>query len=161
MINHFRKNRQFIKYWLPVYVLLLFVNCTLKVKLVGEYDEIVDNSIHQVESKTTAFLKKVIDNNGIGEGSYQESSEFYSEMRGEVQSLIVRSEVIETGLKRMPLTENFKELARQYDDLEILHKTAFNKDVFEKAQEAFEQSFRAIVKHLIYLKWNQEPPEGK
>ena len=46
------------------------------------------------------------------------------------------------------------------DDLEILHQTPYNKDTLDKAQEAFDMSFRAIVKHLVYLKWNQKQPQG-
>jgi len=67
---------------------------------------------------------------------------------------------LEEGLKKTPLTDNFKDLSKQYDDLETLHQTPYNKDVILKAQEAFDQSFRAIVKHLIYMKWNQEQPKN-
>ena len=34
-------------------------------------------------------------------------------------------------------------------------------EVLAKAQEAFDQSFRAIVKHLVFLKWNQEQPKSE
>jgi len=146
--------------WVFSLILLFASGCALKVKLVGQYDEIVDKSVHQIESKTTAHIKKIIDNNGKDDGSYEQSKQFYSDIKGEVQALVVRSESLEEGLKKTPLTDNFKDLSKQYDDLETLHQTPYNKDVILKAQEAFDQSFRAIVKHLIYMKWNQEQPKN-
>lgn len=147
--------------WIVSLILFLLAGCALKVKLVGQYDDIVDKSVHQIESKTTAYTKKIIDNKGAADGSFYQSKQFYSDIKGEVQALIVRAETLEEGLKRTPLTDNFKKLQQQYDDLETLHQTPFNKDAISKAQEAFDQSFRAIVKHLIYMKWNQEAPKGK
>ena len=146
--------------WIFPLTLVLLSGCALKVKLVGQYDDIVDKSVHQLESKTTAHVKTIIDNQGEGDGSYAGSKQFYSEARGEVQALVIRAEALEEGLKKTPLTDNFEALIEQYDDLEILHQTPFNKDVMDKAQEAFDQSYRAIVKHLIYLKWNQDQPES-
>lgn len=145
--------------WAVSLIFFLLAGCAFKVKLVGQYDDIVDKSVHQIESKTTAHIKKIIDNKGKADGSFDQSKQFYSDVRGEVQALVVRAEALEEGLKRTPLTDNFKDLSKQYDDLEILHQTPYNKDVILKAQEAFDQSFRAIVKHLIYMKWNQKQPK--
>lgn len=141
-------------------ILLLIIGCSgLKVKLVGEYDDILDKSVHQIESKTTAHINNILNNQGSGDGSYEQSKQFYSEIKGEVQALIVRAEVIEEGLKLTPLTDNFKKLQGQYDDFEKLHQMSFDEKVIESAQEAFDQSFRAIVKHLIYMKWNKDQPK--
>ena len=142
-------------------VVLLLSGCAVKVKLVGQYDDIVDKSVHQLQSRTTAHIKQIMDNGGQGEGSYDNSKQFYSDARGEVQALVIRSEALEEGLKKTPLTDNFEALVEQYDDLETLHQTPYSRDVMKKAQEAFDQSYRAIVKHLVYLKWNQEQPDGK
>jgi hypothetical protein len=141
-------------------IIILLAGCGLKVKLVGQYDEIIDKAVHQAESDTTAHIKKIIDNNGTGDGAYDKNIEFYSKMKGDVQALIVRSETIEDGLKSTPLTDNFMELQKQYDDLEILHQTPFNANSISSAQKAFDQSYRAIVKHMIYMKWNQEKPKS-
>lgn len=145
--------------WAVSLILFLLTGCAFKVKLVGQYDDIVDKSVHQIESKTTAHINKIIANKGKADGSFDQSKQFYSDIRGEVHALVIRSEALEEGLKKTPLTNNFKDLGKQYDDLEILHQTPYNKDVILMAQKAFDQSFRAIVKHLIYMKWNQEKPK--
>lgn len=151
---------KFKNLWIFAIFLLLASGCAFKVKLVGQYDDIVDKSVHEIESKTTAHIRKIIDNRGNGEGSYVKNKQFYSDIKGEVQALIVRSEALEQGSKKTPLTNNFNELNNQYDDLAILHQTPYNEAAMLMAQEAFDQSFRAIVKHLIYLKWNQEQPKS-
>lgn len=131
----------------------------LKVKLVGEYDQLIDESVHQLASKTTSFISKLSSNIGKAEGSYAQNKNFYSEAKGEVSTLINRAEFLEEKLKRTPLTDNFKMLKEQYEDLEALHQTPLTKEILSKSQEAFDQAFRAIVKHLVYLKWNQEQPK--
>jgi len=148
-------------YYVPAaLILLLTVTCSFKVKLVGQYDSIVDESVHQIEAATTAHIENILSNKGENAGAYDSTKVFYSEIRGQIKALITRAEVLEEGLTFTPLTDNFKNLQKQYDDFELLHKIQFNKFVIEKAQEALDQSFRAIVKHLIYLKWNQEPPKS-
>jgi hypothetical protein len=97
----------------------------------------------------------------LDDGSYENNKNFYSEAKGEIKALITRAEFLEDGLKRTPLTDNFKDLLKQYDDLEVLHQTPLSKEVLAKAQEAFDQSFRAIVKHLVFLKWNQARPKSE
>lgn len=148
---------------LKAFLLLIFIGligCSFKVKLVGEYDCIIDTSVNSLQKKTTSFISKLSKNIGEDQSSYEKNKQFYCDVKGETTALIGRATVLEDGLKRTPLTDNFKELQKQYEDLELLHQMPLDKNVLQKAQEAFDQSFRAIVKHLIYLKWNQEQPTG-
>ena len=143
--------------------LLLLGGCALKVTAVGEYDPILDESIHNIESQTAEHYDLVISNKGMNDGSYSNQKAFYSKMRGEVQALIIRAEIIENELKLKPLTDNLNELLLQYKDLELLHQISEEGSEslvssFESAREATDQSFRAIVKYMLYLKWNQKQP---
>lgn len=141
-------------------ILLGLVGCSFKVKLVGEYDSIVDTSVNSLQKKTTSFIARLSKNIGEDQSSYEKNKQFYCDVKGETTALIGRATVLEGGLERTPLTDNFKALQKQYEDLEYLHKAPLKECILEKAQGAFDQSFRAIVKHLIYLKWNQEQPTG-
>jgi hypothetical protein len=129
-----------------------------KVKLVGEYDEITDNAVITLHQKTAGFFSKMKTASG-DEASYEANRGFYADVQGDVAALILRAEVVEEGQKRNPLTRNFRDLRKQYDDLESLHKTSTSKKVFESSEKAFDQSFRAICTHIMYLKWNQEQKE--
>jgi len=131
------------------------VGCAFKVTLVGEYDEITDQAVTELHKKTKVFFLKLQRASGQ-EAAYEANKQFYEEVQGDIAVLILRAEVTEKGLKRNPLTQNFKDLQKQYDDLEELHKTMPNKKALKSAEEAFDRSFRAIVENLLYLKWNQE-----
>ncbi|MFA8343684.1 MAG: hypothetical protein ACEPO8_12010 [Rhodothermaceae bacterium] len=155
----FTKQKKHIK-WVVFFILFLVLEgCAVKVKLVGEYDAIMDKSVHQIEVKTITHIEEVIKSKGLLAGSYEQNQQFYFDIKGEIQALIVRATALEDGLIRTPLTENFNELLLQYDDLEKLHKGSFNKKMFVSAKTAMERSFKAIIKHLVYMKWNQEQPE--
>ncbi|MGV7928107.1 MAG: hypothetical protein AB2L13_04220 [Spirochaetota bacterium] len=131
---------------------------TPKVKLVGTYDEITDRAVTDLQKKTASFFQKMKSSAG-GEASYNNSTAFYDEARGDVAALIMRAEVIEKGLKVNPLTKNFRDLQKQYEDLAGLHKTNPPPAAFASAEKALDQSFRAILTNILYLKWNQEQPE--
>jgi hypothetical protein len=148
----------------PVYsiLILLFVSamsgCAFKVKLVGEYDQIVDKSVTELQQSTVTFFTKMKAASNA-DRTYELNKDFYAEAEGKISTLIVRSEVIEEGLKKNPLTKNFKDLKLQYLELSTEHKKNPSARYFESAEKAFNQSFRAILEHLLYLKWNQTQPE--
>lgn len=146
--------RQYSTYLLIISAVIAFAACTFNVKLVSKYDALVDASVKELQSKTTSFIAKLSKNPDSPENSYNNNKEFYSEVYGEIAALTNRAEVLEDGLQRTPLTDNFKKLKSQYEDLEVLHQTPISEQVLQSVQDAFDQSFRAIVKYLIYLKWN-------
>ncbi len=136
----------------------IFSGCAFRVKLVGEYDDIVDKSVTDLQKQTATFFSKM-QTAPSDETSYKANKEFYYDVQGKTSALIIRSEVIEEGLKRNPLTKNFKNLHLQYNDLAEQHEKKASKKYFESAEKAFNQSFRAILENLLYLKWNQTQPE--
>jgi hypothetical protein len=140
--------------WLAAVLLVSFLaGCAFKVKLVTDYDAIIDNAVNALHAKTASFFAKVT-TSPRPESSYEANKAFYQEAQGDVAALIMRARVLEDGLKAQPLTTNFEALKAQYDDLATLHKTAPAPALLKNAQDAFEQSFRAIIKHLLFLKSN-------
>lgn len=142
-----------------VLLILILAGCTFKTKLVGPYDDIVDININQLQSETSAHLTTIVSHRGEGEGAYDRLKPFYPATSGKLDALIVRAEVLESGLKKTPLVDNLVLLKAQYRDLETLHQTPFNEKVMASAAQALAMSYRAIVKHLVFLKWNQEQPQ--
>ena len=147
--------------WIASLMLSLLAGCAAPVKPVGHYDDIVDRSVHQIEAKTTAHIKIILDTKGTGDGSYDHSRRFYADIKGEVQALIVRAETLEEGLPATPLINNLDVLQLQYDDLAALQQKPYDESAFIKLQGSFDKSFRTIVKHLIGMKWDQESPKDK
>jgi hypothetical protein len=139
----------------------LLVGCAANVKMGAHYDDIIDQSVHQIEANTTAHIKLVVDTKGAGDGSFERSRQFFADAKGQIQALIVRAETLEQGLKTTPLTNNFEVLQLQYDDLANLEQKPFDESALVKAQGAFDKSFRTIVKLIIDMKWNQETLKDK
>ena len=148
-------------YFISVLLLISLISgCALKVTLVGEYDQIIDKSVTELHQSTVTFFSKMKAASNA-DRTYSVNKEFYEDVDGKISTLIIRSEVIEEGLKRNPLTKNFKDLKEQYLELAKEHKKSPSKRYFESAEKAFNQSFRAILENLLYLKWNQTQPESK
>ncbi|NVJ61473.1 MAG: hypothetical protein HWE27_13840 [Gammaproteobacteria bacterium] len=152
--------QNFVFKWLVLFITLsLSTGCAFKVKLVGQYDALVDQSVLNLQSETESHINTILENSGQGAGSYDQSKDFYTQSIGKVDALITRAKVLEDKLKRQPLTDNFIALKQQYEDLRTLHKMPFNQNAISSGQKSMQQSFDAIVKHLVFLKWNQEQPE--
>jgi len=128
--------------------------CTYRARLVGEYDEITDQAVTELHTKTKVFFAR-LERASEHERLYAANKSFYEDVQGDIAVLIVRAEATEKGLNKTPLTQNFRDLQRQYDDLELLHKTMPSKQALQSAEAAFDRSFRAIVENLLYLKWKQ------
>jgi|GEM_PF-830975 hypothetical protein len=133
--------------------------CAFRVKLVGEYDEITDRGLTELQQETSAFFAK-IQSSSNSEASYEANKDFYYEVKGELSGLLQRAEIIESKLKRNPLTRNLNDLQLQFDDLALLHKTSPPAQALRSAEEAFNRSFAAIIEQMMYLKWNMEPPKS-
>jgi hypothetical protein len=142
---------------LIVLLILMASGCALRVKYVAGYDEIMDRAVSDLHRKTATFFAKLKSSSGP-DGSYEANRRFYEEARGDVSALILRAKVSEEGLTKTPLTSNFEDLQKQYEDLAALHKTSPPPVAILSAESAFEQSFRAIIENLLFLKWNRAQP---
>jgi hypothetical protein len=149
-----RKQNSFVVYVLLTFLALVISSgCVPKVKLVGEYDAIVDKAVTDLQEQTDTFFVKI-----KTDSNYEANKGFYDDIQAKITTLIRRSEVIEEGLKKNPLTQNFKDLQIQYQELANRNKKGFSDKYLESAKKAFDQSFRAILANLLYLKWNQTQP---
>jgi hypothetical protein len=147
----------------PLYLILilLFVSaisgCAFKVKLVGDYDQIIDQSVTELQQSTVSFFTKMKAATDA-DRTYEQNKAFYAEANGKIATLIARVEIIEENLKNTPLTDNFVALQKNYIVLSTEHQNNPSARFFESAEKSFSMSFRAILKHLLYLKWNQTHP---
>ncbi len=154
-----RKLYTAIAYLLPVFLTAAILSgCAFRVKLVGQYDEITDRSVTEIQQQTAAFFWKM-KTASPEDAAYKTNKGFYDDVQGRITTLIRRSEVIEEGLARNPLTRNFKDLQTQYEELAAQHEKGFSSKYLQSAEKAFDRCFRAILAHILYLKWNQTQPQ--
>lgn len=140
-----------------LFVSLQSAGCAFKVRLVGEYDAITDQAVTALQQKTAAFFARVQSASG-NDAAYDNFKGFYAQAKGDIAVLVLRAEISEEGLKHQPLADNFRSLASQYDDLQTLHRTSPGPAVWQSAEKAMDQSFRAVMENLLFLKWNQTQP---
>ena len=100
---------------------LALTACSFNVKLVGDYDQITDQSIHDLQTSTAAFFGKAqqaSDAGALDAGFYASHQDFFAESRGGITALQTRAEVLEEGAKAHTLTQLLTDLELQFEDLE-------------------------------------------
>lgn len=134
-------------------LVLLTAGCALKVKLVGKYDEVLDESIREIQTQTSSFFIALKKDLGTSEADYGNHESFYDKVKGELSFQVLRAEILEEDAKVNTLTTLLNDLKSQYDDFEMLHeKDKLNEQVLQSSNEAFDRSFRAITVYMVHLK---------
>ncbi|HEX7320650.1 MAG TPA: hypothetical protein VF399_09905 [bacterium] len=144
-----------LKIMLPILAIVI-AHCTIGVRFVGQYDEILDNSTTELQQYTNSYLSGLKRNVDSPEGSYENNKNFYADVAGMVGILITRSEISEEGTKKSTLTDMFNDLQLLYGDLENSHKRDLSLKIIGSMQGAFDRSFGAITRYLLCLKWHRK-----
>jgi len=139
--------------WTLIALLSLF-SSGCSIKLVADYDPVIDKTVTELQQSTAAFFTKM-KTASDADRTYDKNKAFYADAKAVVSSLILRSKIIEQDLKKTSLTDNFVSLDKLYDELEKEHKNNPSKIYFKSSEAAFDQAFRAIIKHMVFLKWNK------
>ena len=106
-----------------IFVLLFSVGCT-SIKLIANYDEVIDSSVTEFQRNMETHLIKLERNIGTDDASHENSIEFYDEARVELSSIRVRAAAIPKN--ELTLTQ-IELLIRNLENLEkILKKVAKN-----------------------------------
>lgn len=158
VIEKWKNKDVIIQLSILIFLLAVFTGCAFKVKLVGEYDEVLDKSVTEIQEQTATFFSKMR-TSSPPDSMYEANKGFYDSVQGKIVTLICRSELIEEGLKTNPLTKNFRDLQLQYQDLAEQHKKSFSRNYLLSSEKAFDRSFRSILNNILYLKWNQTQPK--
>ena len=156
MINSLTlKSKQYNFYFFILFCFLSFMeSCTYNVKLVGTYDEVTDNTVTSLYKKTALFFTN-LKNTSIIDVSYETNSIFYDDVFSDISILIIRAQISEKGLGYKPLTKNFEELKIQYQEFMGLDNNSINDLIIISSEKAFDQSFKAIMENILYLKWSK------
>jgi hypothetical protein len=133
-------------------VLLLLSACALHVKLVGDYDELLDQSVLRLQTSTNEFYARY---DGSTPPAKADVDGFLAESLGAIDAMTTRASVLEDGLKRTPLTENLGKLKEQYQELRTLDLA--KPPLRTSSRKALDESFKAIQVQLVFMKKTQSP----
>jgi len=138
------------------------------VRLVADYDEVIDQGVTRLHKDTTAFLLKMEKQAGTPAGEYANNTKFYDEAKVQIESLVLRAAATP---KNTITTRQLKILADSFDELANAHEeqgtAGLNKETVAALRAPIDASFLAILKFEIAKKRNdstgessQQPEEG-
>jgi hypothetical protein len=132
--------------------LLLLASCALHVKLVGDYDELLDQAVLRLQTSTNEFYARY---DGSTPPAKADMDGFLAESLGAIDAMTTRASVLEDGLKRAPLTENLMKLKEQYQELRNLDLA--KPPLRKSSRAALDEAFKAIQVQLVFMKRTQSP----
>jgi hypothetical protein len=154
MNAHIRKT----KLLAPVLILLLLLTLTgCAVKLISDYDEIIDHYTVNLQAKIETFMIKMERLAGTPEGKYTNNAAFYDEIQGSLASILLRSQSLD---KSEEVSEQIVLVQKNIENLRKLHQIQGEKgltaDVLEPMRVAFTVQFKAMTKLQEALKRDQK-----
>lgn len=141
-------------------VLLLTVVSGCSIKLISDYDELIDRYATELQSKIETFLIKMERLAGTGEGGYAANTGFYDELHGTLTTLLLRAETIEDN---QIVAEQIILLQANLENLRKLHQMqgekGLTKELVGPMRIAFNTQFKAIVKLQNQLRRGESSTE--
>lgn len=114
----------FKKHWLiGLIVLTTFAGC--RVSLIGNYDEIADQSVQKIQNDVSSLIVKITKNLNAGDAQANAYANFkndYSDIEGQVQSLQIRCKALP---KYQTVTDQITSFDSTVFRLEQFHKLGF------------------------------------
>lgn len=138
---------------LLIVALLLAFTTACAVRLIAEYDEVLDHSITDFQQKTELFLAKLESNAGTPDATYANSKDFYDQAVATLNTMRVRALA---SSKNSLMVQQVDLLKSSVEDLRKLHEDAGAKGLtrgeIDAARSALETHFESMLKLELALK---------
>lgn len=126
--------------------LLLLLSSCAEVRLIGAYDQTVDESIQKISKDVSTMLIEIKKNIADGNSEANKYAAYrprYTAIEGEIEALRIRCSALE---KYDIIRKQVDELAANIRRLEAFHKTGFTSiEPAEQIQKNFETAFTAMI----------------
>jgi len=135
--------------------------CT-HIKLIADYDEVIDKSATESSKKVEGFFTKLERATSYDEVSYLKSTSFYDDIRADLRTMRVRAGAVP---KNSLTVQQVDLLIQNIDALEKIHKLhdpqqkLFTAEELAPMRTAFSQQFMAIIKLELAKKRGEESSE--
>ncbi len=135
-----------------IFILLLAVSgCT--VKLIADYDAIIDGYVTDFQTKIETFLVKMERTAGTPEGEYRNNIGFYDDVKGSLNSILNRANSIP---KNELVASQIRLLQENVENLRQIHENqgerGLTQALIDPIRSAFEAQLTAIIKLQTALK---------
>lgn len=136
-----------------IFIFLITLASGCSIKLISDYDELIDQYATQLQSEIETFLIKTERSAGTPEGSYAKNTGFYDEIQGTLTTLQIRAETTDDS---KIVAEQIVLLQKNLENLRKLHEGQGEKGLTPQLtgpmRVAFNTQFRAIIKLQNALK---------
>ncbi|MGE5604920.1 MAG: hypothetical protein ACM3YE_04420 [Bacteroidota bacterium] len=141
-------------------ILLITLIAGCSVKLISDYDQLIDQYATQLQGEIETFLIKMERSAGTPEGGYAGNMGFYDRIQGTLTTLLLRAETIaEDGT----VAEQIVLLQKNLENLRRLHEgqgeKGLTKELAGPMRVAFNTQFKAIIKLQNALKRGEKVME--
>ena len=130
------------------WLVVLLAGCPGPLQLVGDYDEVLDQQVMELQVDTIRFYA------GVPEDAPsvppEDAKAFFTAALASIEAMEARAEVLEEGLKATPLTENVQVLKAQYEDART--NGVGSRQVRSSTLKALKESLRPIQVQLQFMK---------
>jgi hypothetical protein len=149
------------RFLLPLTLILLVTLISgCSIKLISDYDQLIDQYATQLQGEIETFLIKMERSAGTPEGSYAKNMGFYDQIQGTLATLLLRAETIG---KDEIVAEQIVLLQKNLENLRQLHERQGEKGLTRELtgpmRVAFNTQFKAIIKLQNALKRGEKVME--
>jgi hypothetical protein len=144
---------------IPIVFVLLLTMVGCSIKLIADYDEIIDRYATDLQGNFETFLLKMERTAGTPDGTYKNNINFYEEMQGTLTSLNTRAQTIPKNeiitkqiLEVQGTLEDLRKTHERHDNNDDIKKTGLLKDTIDLYRDTFKSEFGAIIKLQNSLK---------
>lgn len=136
-----------------VTLLLLVATTACTVRLIAEYDEVLDKSITDFQTKTETFLAKLQSSQGTPDATYDKNKDYYDQSIATLNTMRVRA--IATP-KSSIIVQQIDLMKGTIEDFRKLHQSTgaagLTTGAIDATRSALETQFEAMLKLELALK---------
>jgi hypothetical protein len=132
--------------WLLLVALL--AGCVHSARFVGDYDEILDRAVMDLQVETNQFFARMPGDSAQATDAMKR--QFLEVALGSLEAMAARASVLEEGLAHAPLSDNLEALREQYEELRSIDLSP--PPVRESMRRAFHDAFRSLQIQLVTMK---------
>jgi len=116
------------------------------VRLVSDYDEVLDNGLMEYAKSTDTFLLRMARASGTPDGTYTKNATFYDQSRADVSAMRMRSEAQPNNAITVEQIKNLESYLSELEDLhQILGAKGLTGDIVKRVRDSNSQAIGAVL----------------
>ncbi len=144
--------------WSTVLMVLAAATGCATIRLVGDYDQQIDEGVTALQRQTETFLVKLESVGGNRVAPYESNQAFYGEAKVAISSLRVRADATERNSLTVQMLDK---LQNNFNRLENDHRHGIAKQELSLYRGGFNSQFTAILTFELAKRRGEQPDPGK